>query len=374
MRRNSLTSATPRAGFTLIELLVVIAIIAVLVALLLPAVQQAREAARRSQCKNNLKQFGVALNAFEETYGNYPLGMTDDDGKNLGWGTLILPYVDQLPLYESIVNAGFIPFHRGGRPLINPATGAALVGGGAPAVGVDGTLSAVLQVNGASVTNLLRVALPGYMCPSDVLPEKDNDGYGKSNYCGNAGSYAGTAATDWTACANGNLRVQQNGILLYMNENVNSSIVKTRDVTDGTSNTIAIGEVSESANVSRTVTNRGVYPLWAGGNNNSVCTTTATATGGLGGAAGHLRLCGATTLNGVSYSGPVFAINATGTTGTFPDRSDSSFGSKHIGGAQFLFADGAVRFISENISVNAYADLGGRNEGNVVNDLPATSN
>lgn len=366
MRRNSLTSATPRAGFTLIELLVVIAIIAVLVALLLPAVQQAREAARRSQCKNNLKQFGVALNAFEETYGNYPLGMTDDDAKNLGWGTLILPYVDQLPLYESIVNAGFIPFHRGGRPLINPNTGAALVSGGAPAVGVDGTLSAVLQTNGGSVANLLKVTIASYICPSDVLPEKDNDGYGKSNYCGNAGSYAGSAAGDWTVCASGNLRAQQNGILLYMNENVNSSIVKTRDVTDGTSNTIAIGEVSESANVTKTVTNTGSFPLWAGGNNNGGCN--GFRTGG-----SHLRLCGATQLGNNFYTGPVFPINST-STGAAPNVSDASFGSKHIGGAQFLFADGAVRFLSENIAVNTYADLGGRNEGNVVNDLPAASN
>lgn len=357
-----------RNGFTLIELLVVIAIIAVLVALLLPAVQQARESARRSQCKNNLKQFGVALNAFEETYGNYPLGMTDDDGKNLGWGTLILPFVDQGPLYERIVQAGFIPFHRGGRPLINPATSQPLVSGGAPAVGVDGTLSAVLQTNGGSVASLLQVVLPGYICPSDVLPDKDNNGYGKSNYCGNSGSYAGSTAggADIYGCANGNLRQQQNGILTYMNENVNYSIVKVRDVTDGTSNTIAIGEASESANVTRTTTNFGAYPIWAGGNNDGGCDGFRTA-------GGHLRLCGATTIGAAFYTGPVFAINSPSIVLGTMDLSNASFGSKHTGGAQFLFADGAVRFLSENISVRTYADLAGRNEGNVISDLPGGS-
>lgn len=363
MRRNTLTSGAGRNGFTLIELLVVIAIIAVLVALLLPAVQQAREAARRSQCKNNLKQFGIALNAFEETYGNYPLGMTDDDGKNLGWGTLLLPYVDQLPLYERIIDAGFIPFHRGGRPLIDPNSGVALVSGGAPNVGVDGTLTGVLQTNGGSVAALLKVSITGFMCPSDVLPEKDNDGYGKSNYCGNSGSYAGSGAADWTGCANGNVRSdRQNGILLYANENINSSVVKTRDVTDGTSNTIAIGEVSESLNVTRTTTNHGAFPIWAGGNNNGGCNGWTTA-------GGHLRLCGATTLGANPYTGPVFSINLR--TGA---ESNASFGSSHVGGAQFLFADGAVRFLSENMSVNTFADIGGRNEGVAVSDLPVASN
>src|SRR5262249_47931835 len=94
-------------AFTLIELLVVIAIIAVLIALLLPAVQQAREAARRSQCKNNLKQIGLALHNYHDSFGKLPLNR--HSGRNLpaqfgslGWTAMILPYIDQAPLYSTI--------------------------------------------------------------------------------------------------------------------------------------------------------------------------------------------------------------------------------------------------------------------------------
>src|SRR5215218_9411032 len=96
-----------RIGFTLIELLVVIAIIAILIALLLPAVQQAREAARRTQCKNNLKQIGLALFNYENTYNQFPmcgLWFGDSNGNlvsGTGWGQAILPYLDQGNIYNA---------------------------------------------------------------------------------------------------------------------------------------------------------------------------------------------------------------------------------------------------------------------------------
>ncbi len=379
MIRNTLTPRTRRAGFTLIELLVVIAIIAVLVALLLPAVQQARESARRSQCRNNLKQFGIALNAFEETYGNYPLGMTDDDGKNFGWGTYLLPFMDNNTIYENLINAGLWTFPKGGAPMVDPVYSGkfgVLVNtdglANAPATAADAGQNH-LQTNIAALNAFIKVTLPGFMCPSDVMPDRDNDGFGKSNYCGSSGSNAGTGAADWTTCASGNLRTQQNGIFIYANQNNDAYIVKVRDVTDGTSNTIAIGEVSESHNVHRTLTTYGAYPLWAGGNNNGGCN--GFQTGG-----GHLRLAGATTLGGVLYAGPVFPINPPFVPNTALNSpvagaqvSDASFSSKHIGGAHFLFADGGVRFLSENVAVNTLADIAGRNEGNEISDLPSAN-
>src|SRR6187455_2473364 len=93
-----------RRGFTLIEMLVVIAIIAILVALLLPAVQQAREAARRSQCKNNLKQIGLAMHNYHDTFNGFPNGgiASSVGGWGLSWYIRILPYIDQAPVFNGI--------------------------------------------------------------------------------------------------------------------------------------------------------------------------------------------------------------------------------------------------------------------------------
>src|SRR6188472_548040 len=112
-RTSMSLKAHSRRGFTLIELLVVIAIIAILIALLLPAVQQAREAARRSQCKNNLKQLGLALHNYHDTSNTLPPGWiavptmsgnTNASAPCWGWGTMILPGLDQAPLYSSMQN------------------------------------------------------------------------------------------------------------------------------------------------------------------------------------------------------------------------------------------------------------------------------
>ncbi|WP_437230738.1 DUF1559 domain-containing protein [Planctomicrobium sp. SH661] len=174
-----------RRAFTLIELLVVIAIIAVLIALLLPAVQQAREAARRSQCKNNLKQIGLGLHNYHDTHSVFPPGFVYESmtwpsipttkTNCWGWGVFLLPFIDQAPLYVSLNPQG------GNLPAANTTT---------------------------------RTFLPVYNCPSDV-GEKINPNFlshGKSNYP---------------------ISVR------ISHQNTNRRI---RDITDGTSATILAGE------------------------------------------------------------------------------------------------------------------------------------
>lgn len=210
--------ASCRKGFTLIELLVVIAIIAVLIALLLPAVQQAREAARRSQCRNNLKQIALALHNYLEVYECFPAGYmgnpssanggavncemktppdypyistvnSGNGGPGWGWATMILPYVDQANLYNSLNLNGF-------QAVCDGATGAAATVGNA---------------------QLERTILSVYICPSatdpNLVPTRDGsvpsnfgkEFHGKSNYKGVAGiDYSGGAGTVTAASADMN--------------------------------------------------------------------------------------------------------------------------------------------------------------------------
>jgi prepilin-type N-terminal cleavage/methylation domain-containing protein len=146
---SSLRSMRPQRGFTLIELLVVIAIIAVLIALLLPAVQQAREAARRSQCKNNLKQMGLAMHNYHDTHNTFPPGGATD---KYAWSVFILPFADQAPLYT--------------------------------AISPDGQNVPAATANG----NRLQTVLSVYRCPSDVGVNNNPNfsSYGTSNYLVNA--------------------------------------------------------------------------------------------------------------------------------------------------------------------------------------------
>jgi prepilin-type N-terminal cleavage/methylation domain-containing protein len=195
-----------RLGFTLIELLVVIAIIAILIALLLPAVQQAREAARRTECKNNLKQMGIALHNYHDTCRAFPPGLirktviaTQQLQHGWGWQTYLLPYIDQAPLYNTV--------NPQGEPL-PPAT--AILGG---------------------VPNVLKTVLPVYLCPSSTLPGENPDraNYGGSSYPGVSGHIANLSTTpDVTYALRGALFPE--------------SRVRFRDMTDGTTNTLIVSE------------------------------------------------------------------------------------------------------------------------------------
>ena len=225
-----------RRAFTLVELLVVIAIIGILIALLLPAVQAAREAARRSQCSNNLKQLGLGMHNYHDTFKSFPSGYivgagasawTAGNQSSWGWGALILPFVEQTALADRLSPGSF-------------------------------RLSDALTAGGAyDRVAELQTPIAAFRCPSDLAKETNVGGYGlpnasgaivpsaTSNYIGNNTShrwhpgggrlqgYDTSQSGQWTGLTAAN---EPNGIFWR------ESDVKMRDIVDGTSNTICVGE------------------------------------------------------------------------------------------------------------------------------------
>jgi prepilin-type N-terminal cleavage/methylation domain-containing protein len=305
-----------RRGFTLIELLVVIAIIAVLIALLLPAVQQAREAARRTQCKNNLKQLGLALHNYHDVARMFPPGYvmqftgTGDgvlDG-NWGWATYLLPYVDQAPLYNKL---------NPGNATMTACVGDTSVGG---------------------CRTALQTSLPAFRCPSDTGPLLNDGPQPPDLPAPSANGYKiqGVATTLTNYIANNASRSLRNdtgpltaaGNVQFANgigwRNSNCGI---RDISDGTSHTIMLGE--------RAWQIRGVK-IYAGTLFGIRGADQAVSDNNRGIMMNHA--CGFLLLN--STNSPVLGDYR------------RNFSSLHVGGVHFLMGDGAVRFISENVDHN----------------------
>lgn len=332
-----------RNGFTLIELLVVIAIIAVLIALLLPAVQQAREAARRTQCKNNLKQLGLALHGFHDTFLHFPVGIYNDDNNNWGWTPFVLPYMDQTTTYNALIdtatngnNRMWVPPNMGGG-----ANGLNIDGNNGGSTAGQGTTNTLAGAGIAGTGGAVKTVIGSLICPSDILPQLSTNGYAKTNYVGSMGNSQSWVNSS-TGCATLKGR-EQNGILLSANDNDNTWVSRISDFTDGTSNTIAVGEASQSTNA--TPTNTARMPVWAGGQG-----------GGC---------------NGITAVGQVLRIVDT----NFPPSAaktnspDNTFGSQHVGGLQVLLTDGSVRFVSLNVAITTWHELGSRNGGGVIGDF-----
>ncbi len=342
-------------GFTLVELLVVIAIIGILIALLLPAVQAAREAARRSQCSNNLKQLGLGVHLFHDVNKNFPVGQPDDDNDNYAWGSYILPYMEQQAIYDQLGTGGAaLVYMKGGNNntvhgAITAVTGSPALPAGHPVSNCD-SYNWWSQISNNHGNSVAKTSLNVFLCPSDVLPKFDNNGYAKSNYCCCLGdetewvNYLQTnGATSWTEPSGS----RQTGMFRLAQTNDYHYVTGFADLKDGSSNVLAIGEVSETANVQVMETGR-VFPLWVGGNNDW---------------AGQWRIS-----SWARVTGPWTYINnrEVNNIANSLSPSDFSFGSQHPGGAQFLLGDGSVRFLPETIDSTVYARLGNVRDGNPV--------
>jgi len=314
----SIKPATIKPGFTLVELLVVIAIIGTLVGLLLPAVQQAREAARRSSCGNNLKQIGTGLLNFESAKKAFPAGyslfLSGGGEPCWGWATFILPYIEQADIYN-----GLAPTTR--------------------------KLSTLYVASPAAADkDLLQSPISSYRCPSDKtealnsLKKYTSTSFGSSdrfslstsNYVGSAGAIAGP------------MTAVDSGGLFYGFYDAKAATpgtgplgVMAKAVSDGLSKTIAVGE-------------RGDFNLsavWAGVGNTSSYDNNATA-----------RTLGRTGF-GFNYNSDIVGG---------PENQGKGFGGSHPGGAHFSFCDGSVQFISELMAANDLSKLANRANNDTV--------
>jgi prepilin-type N-terminal cleavage/methylation domain-containing protein/prepilin-type processing-associated H-X9-DG protein len=322
----------PRKAFTLIELLVVIAIIAILIGLLLPAVQKVREAAARIKCKNNLKQIGLAMHNYHSAYERFPAGylatnpgpgLSDDNGPGWGWGALLLPYLEQDPLYRQIDLT---------KDITHPANKAARM-----------------------------TSLSVFLCPSDpgktlftVDRLNDTEPYqnGLSDSAGNPvqvahGNYVGVFGNPEVTPDPGFLstdpdRGPARRGMLYRNSNI-----RIADVTDGTSNTLFVGERSTNL----------AYATWVGSVTGGQVPAKIPDPFGFG-----------------PEGPPILCLGHTGDDSDVPPHTPNSpvahvddFWSFHTQGVNFLMVDGSVRSINNSINPQLWWALGTRAGGEPIN-------
>lgn len=296
-------------GFTLVELLVVIAIIGVLVALLLPAVQAAREAARRSSCSNNLKQLGIAIHNYHDTHLVLPPGWVTTLGT--GWSVYILPQIEQGPLHSTL--------------RFNTTTSAA------SAWAVDGSPE---ETACGTYINILR-------CPSAAVPRNvSNQGIPLRVPATYRGVASSTADSDdpSTSTPPANRHLERNDLEGIF---IRNTSLKMADILDGTSNTFMVGEsVWQDSTFNQ---NGNQMDFWYFGSP-QISPTDSTE---------YSEHVGST---GVPYN----ARKIASTTGYVKELSFSSF---HPGGAMFAFGDASVRFVPFTINYPVYQGLGSRDKG-----------
>jgi prepilin-type N-terminal cleavage/methylation domain-containing protein len=307
-QRSHVAIGKPR-GFTLVELLVVIAIIGVLVGLLLPAVQAAREAARRSSCSNNLKQIGLAISNFESAKKAIPAGYsfyTSTNGNAWGWAVFIMPYLEQQALYDQL------------RPTSRPITD--------------------LYNNGSYTLAdkaLLQTPIPGYRCPTDTAPALNNLVVFDSNrYDVATSNYVGCVGDVLSPIVDND----SGGAFVGRYDSLSATRgpgplgIPLRKVTDGLSKTLCVGERDARQNAA----------VWAGS-----------------GSVGYFNSSSAARSLGRGW----YLINFDWAAAGSPADKGKSFSSGHGGGAQFLYLDNSIRFISDVIARDPLRQMCNREDG-----------
>lgn len=349
-----------RHGFTLVELLVVIAIIGVLVALLLPAVQAAREAARRTHCQNNLKQDALAVIGFTEVKGRYPLGVQGGKpragmagltggeeisagfcDKGVGWIPKILPYLEQQALYDTFFDESGLNLNGDPFPFPN------MLQFGPAILGID-------------VWRGADQVLPSFRCPSSQLPShaeecinKHSDGYATSDYKGSNGF--GDEGIFAHLCD----RARASGT----NEtDVTINYVRPENVEDGLTNTIVIGESSYYMKLRSQTGGEGAeyWPAWAGGivsDENTLFKTRPSL--------GEPINCGIAPKMIENFWYGTKPGQSILNQNSGPLDNDCAF-SWHQGGAFFAMCDGSVRWLDEDIDDQIYENMGQRNDGQPI--------
>lgn len=311
-----MTQRTRSAGFSRVELLVTLSVILLLLANVAPAVMQARTTALQKRCLNNLKQLGLALHNYHDVYNSFPPGFVMRNSESttqqgFGWQCSILPFVDQSQLYNNLYGSG------GG-----------LNGGGLQEAAANSAGEKILQTS-----------IPTYRCPADVTPELNpfRGGWATSNYSGNAGHLpfprllGGIASDYWPGAVPTPFAARSKSERMTGLFQVNSRI-GIRDIVDGTSNTIMVGE--------RGITSlSGIWPgVTAGMHENDALTDTS-----------HVSR---------------------------PNQGWTSFSSSHPSGFNVVLADGSARMIDDSIDsqpnldtskpLGVYQRIGSRDDGQVV--------